>query len=136
MRVSDIVIPPAPGAVVEACVACCQPAFVDRVGSPDPFGVRLPLICVPCGLENPGTRGQVVRMCTTVNRMAAVLPPAQAGSAFRQRRYRLPVPRAVAAAVERVDGYLDLPGFLLLDLAGEVAADCEAVRVVVVGVAD
>jgi hypothetical protein len=66
-----------PAAVVEACAVCRQPVYVDRAATPDPPGETLTLVCTVCGLEDPGTREQVLSMMAVAARFGSALPPAE-----------------------------------------------------------
>ena len=68
-----------PTACIEACAVCLRPAYVDRVGTPDPPGEVLTLVCVTCALEDPGSRPQALSMITAMARLGSVLPPAGKG---------------------------------------------------------
>lgn len=50
-----------PWTVTGTCSKCSQQVLVDRVTTPDPPGKRLPLICVPCALADPGKREDVIK---------------------------------------------------------------------------
>lgn len=77
VRVADMHVPPTPGAVIDVCAVCYRAVYVDRVATPDPPGETLTLVCTACGLEDPGTRGQVLGMMAVVARFGNALPPAE-----------------------------------------------------------
>jgi hypothetical protein len=77
VRVSDGL--PSPTSVIEACAVCREPAYVNRISTPDPPGETLPLVCTECALENPDTRPQVLRIMTALLRIGSALPPASGG---------------------------------------------------------
>lgn len=77
VRVAEMHGQPLPGTTVEACAVCQHAVFVDRVNSPDPRGLALPLVCIECAMEDPDGRRQVLNMMAAVARFGAVLPPAQ-----------------------------------------------------------